>query len=405
MGHAKLQEINGSNKTNVNNKPCCFMIMSDAVNSLASTVLISNERNARRRSESSFDGTQGNNSDRLAKWWQLYRQLVRRYRIPLEFADEAIERLLFWIPHHDTNGPQWREILFGILSLNRLSMHCSQEPVLENSFGTSIQTLEDPVIPATVVRISLSVIHCLMPSLLEIIPMDSLRTRRQTVLRKRLEQLKFALRLYLLISYWKQYRNSAKQTSSNGESIGILRGGGMFDLGHGPGLSMQEAYGLNRRQNYIGRRTGLTVVNSRPSTKGKGRLFRSILGELLHILRPLYWASAEAHHHQTLHGNGKRTVALLKSWVLTLVVDLTSLQLLVDQRYSGNKWAIEEWNRRKNRLLVYLLRTPIWSSLTSPVLEQCSAVWKKLPLLGQLIDVCLWDWVLYWKLPYVAEEG
>lgn len=381
--------------------------MGDTANSLASTVLISNERNRKRRMDSCIDEMQGVTVDRLSSWWQAYRRLIRRYRIPLGFADEAIERLLFWIPHHDTNGPQWREIIFGIISLNRLSMHCSQEPVLENSFGTSIQTLEDPQIPATAIRILLSVIHCFMPSLLEIIPMDSLRTKRQSALRKRLEQLKFGLRLYLMMSYWKQLRKGVEQSSSFDDSnVGILRGGGMFDLGQGAGLSMEESHSLQRRQSYVGRRTGLTVVDSRPSMRGKRRLYRTILGDLLHILRPIYWASAEADHHKKLNGKSStRLLALSKSWVITLIMDFASLQLLVDQRYSGNIWAIDEWNRRKQRLLLYFLRPPAWSGLTSPLLEQCSSVLKKLPLLGQLIDVCIWDWVLYWKLPYVAEEG
>ena len=86
-------------------------------------------------------------------------------------------------------------------------------------------------------------------------------------------------------------------------------------------------------------------------------------------------------------------------------MDLASLRLLADQQRSGNPWAVEEWNRRKKRLLLYLLRTPAWTRLTGPVLEKSTGVLRKLPLLGQLIDVCLWDWVLYWKLPYVAEEG
>eukprot|EP00980_Cylindrotheca_fusiformis_P009919 scaffold2195_cov132-Cylindrotheca_fusiformis.AAC.3 len=380
--------------------------MNELVNSLASTVLISNERNARPQ-----EGITNKRLLLFSRWWQFYRQFIRRYRIPLELADEAIERLLYWIPHHGTKGPQWREALFGILSLHRLSMHCSEEPVLETSYGTSIQTLEDPEIPATFIRISLSVIHCLMPTLLEIIPLDSHRTRRQTALRKRLEQLKFGLRLYLLVSYWKQCwktANQRQQLHSGDSVIGLLRGGGLFDLDQGAGLSMEEAQGLNRRQSYVGRRTGLTVVNSRP--KGKSHLLHTILGELLHILRPLYWASSEANYSQqkqelTSNGSSKRILALFKSWFLTLVMDLSSLQLLVDHRYSGNKWAIEEWNRRKNRLMIYLLRAPIWSRLTIPVLKRCSTIWRKLPLLGQLIDVCLWDWVLYWKLPYVAEEG
>jgi hypothetical protein len=319
-------------------------------------------------------------------------------------AEEAAERLLFWFPHQENNDTNWREILYGILSLNRLSMHCSQEPILENNFGMSVQTGDEPEIQATSIRVALSIIHCLMPTFLEIIPNNSLRRSRQTRLRLRLEQLKFVLRLYLMVSYWKQFSKSVK--SKVQPDIGVLRRGGMFDLDQGPGLTMADSLRLQRRRHYVGRRTGLTLAHNnnnnktiqKQSTIKKLQLYRSILGELLHIIRPLYWASTEANHS----ANDR---SLLKSWISTLVMDLASLRLLADQRHSGNQWAIEEWNRRKQRLLLYLLRTPVFSRLTGPALEQSSEILKKIPLLGQVIDVCLWDWILYWKLPYVAEEG
>lgn len=339
-----------------------------------------------------------------SKWWQHYCRLAKTYRIPLGLADELLERLLFWMPHKE-DSTRWREVLFGILSLHRLGMHCSRQPNIENSFGTSVQSLEDPEIQATSIRISLSVIHCIMPSLLEIIPEGPSKSRRQTSLRFRLEQIKFTLRLFLLVSYWKQFLKSEKYQQLD---IGILRGGGMFHLDQAPGISLREANDLNRRISYTGRRTGLTLTPNSPSKLPHGhkhKLIHSIMGELLNILRPLYWASAEANHHSAMHDTSKRSLALLKSWFTTLVMDITSLKLLMNQRFTRNKWAIEEWSRRKNRLLLYLLRAPVWSQLVSPALELSSTALQKLPILGRLIDVCLWDWVLYWKLPYVCEEG
>ena len=363
-----------------------------------------------------FENTEEDDTEStMSKFWSRYRGFVQRYRIPLELADEAVDRILFWMPHHENNSTQWREVLYGFLSLHRLAMHCSQEELIKNCFGTSVQTQESPEIAATSVRISLSIIHCLMPSLLEIIPKDSLQTRRQTSLRKRLEQIKFALRLYLLVSYWKQFLKSEKYTIQSGSfcrpllDIGILKGGGMFHLDQGPGLSIQEADHINRRMSFVGRRTGLTITSStshhKPVLRQKRQLINSILGELLNILRPLYWASAEARNHSAMHDDSSRSLPLLKSLLVTLVMDITSLRLLMNQRFSGNKCAVEEWNRRKNRLLLYLVRAPVWQRLTSPALERSSAALQKIPVLGQLIDVCLWDWILYWKLPYVSEEG
>ena len=281
-------------------------------------------------------------------WWAMYKRLLRKYRIPLELAEEALERILFWMPHSESDdggGPkhQWREALFGLLSLHRLSVYCaSQEDEgtigLENSYGMTIQTKEQPSISATRIRIYLSILHCLMPTLLEILPTrhsrrnPSARQHSQSRVRLRLEQVKFGLRLYLLASYWMQQHK--EQSSRKGETwldtlwkknpynVGLLQAGGMFDVvGQGSGLQSEEAERLGRRKAYMGRRTGLSIrlANgndrilspslSRANTLGlngnsrglqgrrqrKVRLIGIVIGELLHILRPLYWAAAEAY--------------------------------------------------------------------------------------------------------------
>ena len=338
--------------------------------------------------------------------WQSYRSVVLRYNVPLELADEAIERLVFWIPYHEANngsGPPWREVLYSLLSLNRLSMHCALKPEIGNSYGTTLRA-NNPNIPATSIRIALTVIHSLMPSLLEMIPSDSFsRSKRQAILRLRLEQIKFGLRFVLLVSNWKQSINS-KEIS--GVGVGILRDGGMYHVDQTPGLAVKEAQAIRKRQYYAGRRTGLTVTKQGQRHPKPQSLSHLILGELLYILRPLYWASAEAKHHPEVTRETSSSFSsgsLLKTLAVTLAMDLTSLGLLSSQR--ENVWSVEEWNRRGMKLFLYLLRSPIWSRITSPMAERSSSVIRNIPILGTFIDSYLWDWIIYSKHPYVAEEG
>lgn len=165
---------------------------------------------------------------------------------------------------------------------------------------------------------------------------------------------------------------------------------------------------MERRRNYVGRRTGLKITKQSDESKPQSTTSHLILGELLYILRPLYWASAEAqHYHAVDHDDSSLSpsLSLLKAWVTTLGMDLASLNLLSRQRKNGNRWSQEEWNRRRMKLFLYLLRSPIWSRGTSPAMERTSSIVQRIPLLGNLVDACLWDWIMYWKHPYVSEEG
>ena len=118
---------------------------------------------------------------------------------------------------------------------------------------------------------------------------------------------------------------------------------------------------------------------------------------------------------------------LLRGWLLCLAMDVLSLRLLaaatdddaatadrarrlprrtVNSNNDDNPWRSAEVRRRKLRLLLYLLRSPVWEHQTRPALEGVSSgVLRKVPLLGPLLDTVLWDWVLYYQHPFVAEEG
>jgi hypothetical protein len=404
------------------------------------TVMTSNKstRTGTTRPLEDFPGTLS-----LPSVWRTYQSFVRKHHMKLELADGAIHRLLFWLPHHDNSGdgPPWREVMYGLLSVNQLAMHCSQQPSsMDNSYGFSVRTRSEPAIPATSIRIALNVIHCLMPSLLELVAArkgsdddttnnndttpgtannnNARSMRRQAQLRLRLEQLKCVLRLYLLYSYWNQV---TQESSSSPSSPGIMLDGGMYQPMDDPlGMSEEEVQSDRRRRSYRGRRTGLLVSkdglsdnpsrSTIPAPQSQSSAMRQVLlGELLYSLRPVWWAASEARHAAAApHDHRSPSLTsdpLFKSWIVTLGMELLSLGLLSGERRNGNPFSKEEWNRRRMKLLLYLLRAPVWNRVTSPTLERTCALARKVPVLGGLVDSYIWDWILYWKHPYVSEEG
>jgi hypothetical protein len=351
-------------------------------------------------------------TDRVQRVWQSYRSLVKQHRVKLELADDAVDRMLFWIPYHE-NAQAWREVVYGLFSLNRLAMDCAtQEPEsIQNSHGTTL-IVAKPSIPATSLRIALTITHCLMPSILEMVSSNSAvssRRRQQTLARLYLERFKFVLRLVILVSYWK---DSLKQQKGNPSPpmLGLVTDGGTFNVDQPPGLTLDQEQALHKRQAYVGRRSGRTVVKykSTSTSTQQSSAIRVVLAELLYTLRPLYWASAEATHFPATDDDFRpsssslSSFSLLKAWLVTLGMDLTSLGLVKDQVNPATK---EEWNRRRVKLFLYLLRSPIWNQLTAPTIETCSSVLRHIPLVGGLADSYLWDWILYQKHPYVSEEG
>ena len=191
-------------------------------------------------------------SSPLSLLWDSYRDAVHNNRLVLDILDETLSKLLFWIPHSDTAAETeassvasndesfgtttsmdaaWREIGYGILSLHRLSMDLAlkdtnqgeseHNTLRQNHYGMSIRTKNPPTMAATSARISLTVIHSLMPSLISLVV---LRTKSQhrhnhnntnsiaaaaAKARLVLEQAKFVLRMALLVNYWRQQTNTA----------------------------------------------------------------------------------------------------------------------------------------------------------------------------------------------------
>ncbi len=352
----------------------------------------------------------------LSSFWRMYRSFVRNHHIKLELVDGAIHRLLFWLPHHDHQGhaTPWREVLYGLLSVNQLAMYCSQQQQIENAYGFSVRTSTEPTVPATSLRIGQAIIHCLMPSLLQLMGTSTtpeVRTKLHAHIRWRLEQLKFVIRIYLLYSYWNQYTAESKGTTCPG----IMLEGGLYQATDQPlGISQEELQSIKRRQQYKGRRTGL-VITKYPSTTNfeshSSSKRKIIWGEILYCFRSLWWAQVEARHSGEIQIHCQNGVSissdpLFPAWIISLLVDIVSLGLLSTESHNNdNPFSKNEWNRRRMKLFLYALRAPIWNRVTSPTLERTSDVLHRVPLIGGLIDSYLWDWILYWKHPYVSEGG
>lgn len=353
--------------------------------------------------------------------WDAYRSFVCKHHATMDLLDGALHRLLFWLPHHhhsDEVSP-WREVLYGLLSVNQLAMYCSQQTNQNdnNSYGFSVATREEPTIAATSLRIGLHALHSLMPSILEVTGIVGntspvVRRRRQALVRWRLEQMKVAVRMYLMFNYWRQMLRESSGNSELQTQPGIMLAGGIYHpMVDSVGISAQEMQAIQKKRNYQGRRTGMRISQDQsydcPKTTTTGSTQRVILGEILYSLRPLLWAGAEARHACLPQESGTPLSSdpLLKSWLLTFAMDLLSLQLLRQECRNGNQVSKEEWHRRRMKLMLYLLRSPIWTHATCPGLERTSACFQSIPLLGRVLDSYLWDWILYWRHPFVSEEG
>jgi len=452
--------------------------------------------------------------------------------LTLDVLEDTIEKLLFWLPHAETDDgaegdvsdgihgdAAWREVGYGILSLHRLSLDlaldddnensnssssselCSTKSLRKNHYGMSIRTKNSPTIAATSVRICLTVIHSLMPSLISLV---MLRARRQTSYtnngvynsvnnsnnshrkiavaaskaRLVLEQAKFLLRMTLLVHYWRQQQQQQQQQnytqqkqikddSATISDFGVMLDGGMYHSDRAQesiGIPWDHARALQRRRNYVGERTGWNVTKSSTAASCKTGLLsdhwsrivrnlfgnnnfdrnyrnaKTVLAELLYFVRPLLWAWLESRHHAyTMTSNreptwpiairnrpgasssnhsettkARRRPILLKGWLLCLAMDVLSIRLLEHHRQpnphypasTSDPFAHEELKRRKMRLLLYLLRAPVWNDHTLPVLEGVSQkVLRRMPLLGNLLETVLWDWILYYQHPFASEEG
>lgn len=311
--------------------------------------------------------------------------------------------------------------------------------------------------PAVGIRIALTILQCLWPMVQELIVRPSANTldqtftnaslqRKQASLQCLLERIRFLLRFSLLFQYWKSFEGVSKQyvegNSEWGDSLvpGLLLDGGQYLSAspmHGSPTTVEEEAKRLERTHYVGRRTGRTtrkpsighpvrqqlggndIGEEEPNTPVAGDSFLSMLfskmtpktrvrvGEMLYILRPLVQAEAQKRTSRT-------SGSLYKILGVCLSMDVLSLLALKNSHGAENDGSLlsagtkslskEEWDRRRFRLWLYLVRSPIWDQITRPGVERVSNGAGYIPLLGSLLQNYLWDWLYYWKL-YRAEEG
>jgi hypothetical protein len=360
--------------------------------------------------------------------WQTYSRLVERYLFVFEFMDDAISRLLFFSPlsSSEKGVSRWREVVYGFLQLHRLAIDIALRQrrclsIETNHYGTTIAVQEDRI-PAIGVRIALTVLQSLGPILQELTCATTRNevtiARRQCQTRAVVERLRFLLRGYLLFYYWRNIwnENCVLENSGSGDkrlinaisTPGLLMEGGLFPT-HAIAPNLLQERARIEREQYVGRRSGkrlsgrhkqqrqLTVPEAHLHSAKSSDAARVLIGELLYIIRPLYQTES------ALLSDGTRA-SLLKSWLLCLGIDLSSLWSLRSSAARGNSATRYEWKRRRLRLLLYLLRVPAWDRITQPTVDRVTQVVEKVPLFGRLCSNYLWEWLYYWRL-YRAEEG
>lgn len=340
--------------------------------------------------------------------WQQYRQFVRNRHGTLQLWDEAVTRLLFWAPH-STGGSdsRWREVIYGLLSLHRTAMDMAfQEKMPQNAYGTTLKVEGTDSVHAAAIRVALTVIHGLMPAMLEMSRSGHHGSKSESTIRFYIERIKFLLRISLLVSYWRKLFSIGKSKQVDGNAVvltGVLRSGGMYyPEGDTCIPSVQEEYAQWRRRHYIGRRTGRQlgrpVSALDPSTRRKLLL---VLGELLHVFRPLFWAHAEKQHARYRQVPSH---ALWLSWMSALGMDLASFRCLT-KVVSSNEITRDEMRRRQMRIFLCLLREPAWEYLSQPIAQRLVSLVDRMPVFGRLLATYLWDLLTHWKHPFFLEEG
>ena len=338
----------------------------------------------------------------LQSLWNSYGSHVRRHQMTLQLIDDLLTRAVFWTPpssHDISNKSRWRQVMYGLISLHRLVMDLAiTQDQLVNSYGTTLQPTVSPApVPATALRIALTVTHNLMPTILELARFNP---QGQATCRLWLERVKFVTRLMLVSAYWRQIRGEPYEVVG-----GLLQDGGMYHVGMQlPAPTVANAQALKFRREYIGRRTGRRVIagegGSRTEQQNRILWLRLMLGELLRLYRPLYWAQAERDNI----ASGGSTQQLLKAWCLTLAMEVTSLQCLSGAVSRDNPLSQRELSRRRMKVLLYMLRSPAWERTTEPVIVQTASILRRVPLLGRLVETYLWEFILFWKHPFVSEE-
>ena len=188
----------------------------------------------------------------------------------------------------------------------------------------------------------------------------------------------------------------------------------------------------SHRNTYIGPRTGKRIggqlgtvsLIARRKVTWKGVTF-ILLSEILHFLRFPIWTSFNFYQQERKKENKPKTE--LYVWLFTLLMDMTSIQLLQQglnvqllcktntllsrAKYFHDRkqlyFAYQLLFRRKLRLWLYIIKSPLWESITRPLVRKvCHLICKLLPLIGPWAEQYLLSWIDYYQThhAYLLEQ-
>ncbi|KDO34786.1 hypothetical protein SPRG_00847 [Saprolegnia parasitica CBS 223.65] len=130
----------------------------------------------------------------------------------------------------------------------------------------------------------------------------------------------------------------------------------------------------------------LSFVDATVASGHEGPL--QLTGEILHILRPVVYAVLCQRKSE-------------QSWVPFLASFSTEvLGLLCSSAEAPTKATpavTEEFRRRKMCLFLYLLRNPLFSSVTNPLADSVANATQPVPVLGRLIQFAIDNGLLYYQ--------
>jgi hypothetical protein len=260
----------------------------------------------------------------------------------------------------------------------------------------------------------LQVMHCVVPALErfpdEIDEVTNTTTNVVSHYYKRLQQvqrIRVVARLGLIaLHHYQAFQQQQQQTpaarsNETDLAFGILRQRGTTTSRETHIPTLQEELVRKRHARYVGRRTGRRLgvppnhhtippcveeesfVVVPPSESRKWAAL--VLGECLHVYRPLFWATANLQKNKPWN-----------AWMIGLAMDVLS-QRLVQYGLKGesggsastnnatNPSSEEEWNRRRwQALWLAALKRPVFP------MELISRVVQKVPLVGQYLSHVIW---------------
>ena len=288
-----------------------------------------------------------------------------------------------------------------------------------------------------------------------------IRQGRAAGLSHRVERIRFVTRLALLsISWWARHQRRQNNKEKSFAVPSLLRRGG--DLDPCEELLPLEAVDTAAAvSEYKGKRTGRRSISTPATSKvsstvvAKGHslinsisdvikkkqniIYFHILGELLHILRPFYWSRCESIEWKSKTSSSVRKYqhnsvspsSLWKSWLLSLIMDIVSDEILdittgCKTQQAGNRNSQkrpsffsrsterntsysslqpviqseqDELAFRRSRRAMYLLRSPVYKAITLPVMTAATKIISKVPSfgLGRWASEYILDMLSYWN--------